>query len=299
MGKKCLNLLPRNRGRSGSVRGLMWRSGWVWDQQQQHPVSRQNLLQRVYVSTFVWQNVTANHRVNDAVFTEGDSQVIAGRFMYGPLDMVTLAGEKVAARPRLRTWFVFYVCARWFIKGACVCVCCNCAQVDLHIMTQPPSGEWVYFSTEVTNSSGRVSFNVSDDKRLGIGVYPVKMVVRWLGLYADSFPVLIFLFPHLKLYFVSLLSYACFFIFPVPEVTTRLQTATWPSFHAAQSLSCSASTARSLPACPSWAAIPKCEPELWTSSGIQPLLSHVVFFVDDFLFIQKFTRVLLADTGRI
>lgn len=90
------------------------------------------------------QNVTANHRVNDAVFTEDNQQVVSGRFMYGPLDMVTLAGEKV----------------------------------DLHVMTQPPSGEWVYFSTEVTNSSGRVSFVIPEDKRLGIGVYPIKMVVR-------------------------------------------------------------------------------------------------------------------------
>uniref|UniRef100_A0A672ZXS3 Phosphatidylinositol transfer protein membrane associated 2 n=1 Tax=Sphaeramia orbicularis TaxID=375764 RepID=A0A672ZXS3_9TELE len=99
------------------------------------------------------RNVTANHRVNDAVFTEDNQQVVTGRFMYGPLDMVTLAGEKV----------------------------------DLHIMTQPPSGEWVYFSTEVTNSSGRVSFVIPDDRRLGIGVYPVKMVVRGDHTFADSY----------------------------------------------------------------------------------------------------------------
>lgn len=99
------------------------------------------------------RNVTANHRANDAVFTEDSQQVIAGRFMYGPLDMVTLAGEKV----------------------------------DLHIMTQPPSGEWVYFSTQVTQSSGRVSFNIPEDKRLGIGVYPVKMVVRGDHTFADSY----------------------------------------------------------------------------------------------------------------
>ncbi|CAJ1068204.1 membrane-associated phosphatidylinositol transfer protein 2-like isoform X2 [Xyrichtys novacula] len=99
------------------------------------------------------RNVTANHRVNDAVFTEDSQQVVTGRFMYGPLDMVTLAGEKV----------------------------------DLHIMTQPPSGEWVYFNTEVTNSSGRVSFIIPDDKRLGIGVYPVKMVVRGDHTFADSY----------------------------------------------------------------------------------------------------------------
>ncbi len=45
---------------------------------------------------FVSKNVTANHRVNDAVFTEDGNQVVTGRFMYGPLDMVTLTGEKVS-----------------------------------------------------------------------------------------------------------------------------------------------------------------------------------------------------------
>lgn len=39
--------------------------------------------------------MTANHRVNDAVFTEDGAQTVTGRFMYGPLDMVTLTGEKV------------------------------------------------------------------------------------------------------------------------------------------------------------------------------------------------------------
>ncbi|KAM6944767.1 membrane-associated phosphatidylinositol transfer protein 2-like isoform 6-T6 [Lycodopsis pacificus] len=99
------------------------------------------------------RNVTANHRLNDAVFTEDSQQVVTGRFMYGPLDMVTLAGEKV----------------------------------DLHIMTKPPSGEWMFFNTEVTNSSGRVSFVIPEDKRLGIGVYPIKMVVRGDHTFADSY----------------------------------------------------------------------------------------------------------------
>ncbi|XP_036450526.1 membrane-associated phosphatidylinositol transfer protein 2-like isoform X1 [Colossoma macropomum] len=99
------------------------------------------------------RNVTANHRVNDAVFTEDGMQMVTGRFMYGPLDMVTLTGEKV----------------------------------DIHIMTQPPSGEWVYFDTELTNSSGRVSYVIPESKRLGIGVYPVKMVVRGDHTSADSY----------------------------------------------------------------------------------------------------------------
>lgn len=49
----------------------------------------------VPVLSFVPQNVTANHRVNDTVFTEDGAQMVMGRFMYGPLDMVTLTGEKV------------------------------------------------------------------------------------------------------------------------------------------------------------------------------------------------------------
>uniref|UniRef100_A0A672U477 Phosphatidylinositol transfer protein membrane associated 2 n=1 Tax=Strigops habroptila TaxID=2489341 RepID=A0A672U477_STRHB len=61
------------------------------------------------------------------------------------------------------------------------------SQVDIHIMTQPPSGEWVYFDTEISNSSGRISYVIPENRRLGIGVYPVKMVVRGDHTYADSY----------------------------------------------------------------------------------------------------------------
>ncbi|XP_043354282.1 membrane-associated phosphatidylinositol transfer protein 2 isoform X12 [Dermochelys coriacea] len=99
------------------------------------------------------RNVTANHRINDAIANEDGPQTLTGRFMYGPLDMVTLTGEKV----------------------------------DIHIMTQPPSGMWIYFDTEISNSSGRISYVIPENKRLGIGVYPVKMVVRGDHTYADSY----------------------------------------------------------------------------------------------------------------
>ncbi|XP_041436287.1 membrane-associated phosphatidylinositol transfer protein 2 isoform X1 [Xenopus laevis] len=99
------------------------------------------------------RNVAANHRINDTVANEDGPQTLTGRFMYGPLDMVTLTGEKV----------------------------------DIHIMTQPPTGEWVYFDTEISNSSGRISYVIPENKRLGIGVYPVKMVVRGDHTYADSY----------------------------------------------------------------------------------------------------------------
>ncbi|XP_077336583.1 membrane-associated phosphatidylinositol transfer protein 3 isoform X2 [Lithobates pipiens] len=113
------------------------------DTMNMSPSSRQEkwLRKRNHVKL---RNVTANHRVNDVIAVEGGLQVLVGRFMYGPLDMVALTGEKV----------------------------------DMLIMTEPSSGRWVYFDTEISNSSGRVSYSVPEDKRLGVGVYPIKMVVR-------------------------------------------------------------------------------------------------------------------------
>ena len=55
---------------------------------------------------------------------------------------------------------------------------CSPHQVDVYIMTQPLSGKWIHFGTEVTNSSGRLTFPVPLERALGIGVYPVRMVVR-------------------------------------------------------------------------------------------------------------------------
>lgn len=71
-------------------------------------------------------------------------------------------------------WPVLLVC----VFNAAVDLALLSSQVDIHIMTQPPSGEWVYFDTEISNSSGRISYVIPENRRLGIGVYPVKMVVR-------------------------------------------------------------------------------------------------------------------------
>ncbi|XP_043940084.1 membrane-associated phosphatidylinositol transfer protein 1 [Protopterus annectens] len=97
------------------------------------------------------RNVTANHRANDAIVLEGGAQVLSGRFMYGPLDVVTLTGEKV----------------------------------DIYVMSQPPGGKWIHFGTELTNNSGRISFVIPEEKRLGIGMYPVRMVVRGDHTYSE------------------------------------------------------------------------------------------------------------------
>ncbi|XP_055052620.2 membrane-associated phosphatidylinositol transfer protein 3 isoform X1 [Misgurnus anguillicaudatus] len=99
------------------------------------------------------RNVTGNHRVNDVIATEDGPQTLVGRFMYGPLDMVTLTGEKV----------------------------------DVYVMTQPQSGRWVHLDTEVTNSSGRVTYTIPKAKKLAVGVYPIKMVVKGDQTSAEAF----------------------------------------------------------------------------------------------------------------
>ncbi|XP_061306908.1 membrane-associated phosphatidylinositol transfer protein 1 isoform X2 [Pezoporus flaviventris] len=99
------------------------------------------------------RNMTANHRVCDVIVCEGKAQVLTGRFMYGPLDMVTLTGEKV----------------------------------DIYVMTQPLSGKWMYYGTEVTSGSGRLTFTIPPDKALAIGIYPVRMVVRGDHSFAEAY----------------------------------------------------------------------------------------------------------------
>jgi hypothetical protein len=94
------------------------------------------------------QNVAANHRGNDVIVREGCAQVLRARFMYGPLDMVTLTGEKV----------------------------------DIYIMKDPPMGEWSQLSTEMTDKNGRICYTIPTDKAFGYGIYPVKMVVRLVHL---------------------------------------------------------------------------------------------------------------------
>ncbi|KAF5282248.1 hypothetical protein FQR65_LT14380 [Abscondita terminalis] len=89
------------------------------------------------------KNVAANHRANDVIVREGAAQTLIARFMYGPIDMITLAGEKV----------------------------------DIHVM-KDTGGEWLQVATEVTDKTGRITFTIPEDKSLSYGLYPIKMVVR-------------------------------------------------------------------------------------------------------------------------
>jgi membrane-associated phosphatidylinositol transfer protein len=75
---------------------------------------------------FAFRNGAANHRANDVLVREGTPQVLSARFSYGPLDMAALSGERV----------------------------------DIHIMKEPPAGDWIFVSTEITDKAGRLNFRL-------------------------------------------------------------------------------------------------------------------------------------------
>lgn len=90
------------------------------------------------------KNVAANHRANDVIVKEGNPQTFVARFMYGPLDMINLTGEKV----------------------------------DIYMMKDPPAGEWSVLSTVVTDKTGRISYTLPEKQSVACGIYPVRVVVR-------------------------------------------------------------------------------------------------------------------------
>ena len=71
-------------------------------------------------------------------------QTIQGKFCYGPIDMVYLANERV----------------------------------DIYVMRSAPYGEWTYLHTMETDNHGRVKYIIPEQKKLPIGLHPVKLVVR-------------------------------------------------------------------------------------------------------------------------
>lgn len=46
-------------------------------------------------------------------------------------------------------------------------------------MKEPPSGDWTLLSTEVTDKNGKIVYTIPSNKSLSLGVYPVKMIVRY------------------------------------------------------------------------------------------------------------------------
>ena len=52
-------------------------------------------------SRFPFQNMHPNHRANDVITIENSSFNIVGKFVYGPIEVAALTGEKVIPSKKL------------------------------------------------------------------------------------------------------------------------------------------------------------------------------------------------------
>ena len=63
-----------------------------WFEQTLHSIGQNVFMIKCNV---LLQNLQPNHRGNDVMVLEDRPQVLTAKFMYGPLDMTSLSGEKV------------------------------------------------------------------------------------------------------------------------------------------------------------------------------------------------------------
>ncbi|CAF0833193.1 unnamed protein product [Brachionus calyciflorus] len=107
----------------------------------------QRRLNRVKLRKF-----SANHRANDVIVLEDKEQILSAKFSYGPLDFA-LSGEKI----------------------------------DIYIMSKPSSnnGEWKFYASELTDSHGKIKYVIPKEKRLPLGMYQIKMVVKCDHTYSE------------------------------------------------------------------------------------------------------------------
>ncbi len=112
------------------------------------------------------RNGAPNHRANDVIVKEGNTQILSGRFSYGPLDMAALTGEKVDIHIMkdpsvIGDWSLLGKRKRKSIQGATRQVLFVC-----------------FLATEVTDKHGKITFPLAKKDTVGYGLYPVRMVVR-------------------------------------------------------------------------------------------------------------------------
>ncbi len=90
--------------------------------------------------------MTSNHRANDVIVLEDKPQIIGAKFSYGALDFA-LSGEKV----------------------------------DIYIIPQSSNNtvnEWKLYANAVTDSHGKLKYELPKEKSLPLGMYKVRMVVK-------------------------------------------------------------------------------------------------------------------------
>uniref|UniRef100_A0A0X3PDS7 DDHD domain-containing protein n=1 Tax=Schistocephalus solidus TaxID=70667 RepID=A0A0X3PDS7_SCHSO len=85
-----------------------------------------------------------NHRANDVIVLEGQPQTITARFAFGSLDLSSLTNDKV------------------------------------EVFTRPQSlgssTSWTSLGCENTDTNGRLTFTIPEDRRLGVGMHRLRLI---------------------------------------------------------------------------------------------------------------------------
>lgn len=109
------------------------------------------------------KNLSANHRANDVIVLEDKEQILTAKFSYGPLDFA-LSGEKVEILigPPASASTSASSHHHGQVKGA----------------SSSSSGEWRLLANAITDSHGRLKYELPKERRLPLGMYQIKCVVK-------------------------------------------------------------------------------------------------------------------------
>ena len=110
------------------------------------------------------KNLSANHRANDVIVLEDKEQILTAKFSYGPLDFA-LSGEKVE-----------------ILIGPPASASTSASSHHHHGQgkgaTSSSSGEWRLLANAITDSHGRLKYELPKERRLPLGMYQIKCVVK-------------------------------------------------------------------------------------------------------------------------
>ena len=100
---------------------------------------------------------------------EDKEQILTAKFSYGPLDFA-LSGEKVDI-------FITSSSSSSLVASSAA-VKASSSSTGVSSVPQTPAGEWRLLASAVTDSHGRLKYELPKDKRLVLGMYHIKCVVK-------------------------------------------------------------------------------------------------------------------------
>lgn len=128
--------------------------------------------------------MSANHRANDVIVLEDKEQILTAKFSYGPLDFA-LSGEKVdiyissasaSSTSTSASTPTATVTSQGANQGAKTNAKSSTTSTTATMLSN--GAEWRLLATAVTDSHGRLKYELPKERRLPLGMYHIKCVVK-------------------------------------------------------------------------------------------------------------------------